>query len=59
MISVIDIGNERLRDTLEILKNYKIRFVYPGCNAVKILLVLILQCCKDIISSDFTMDELN
>ena len=38
----IDLGNERLRDTLEVLKNYRIRFVYLGCNPVKILSVLIL-----------------
>ena len=39
-----DLLNERSRDALKILKNYRICFVYP---------------CKNIISSDFTIDELN
>ena len=38
------VGNKRLRNIiLVVLKSYKIRFVYQGCNPVQILSVLTSQ----------------
>ena len=53
----IDLGNKRLSDTSEVLRNYKIRFVYLCSNPVKILSVLTSQWINNQLINKLTMGK--